>query len=266
MNRREAVIPVRLDHFDLDLERLHCAKETAVARMARSLSQKGQLTPVIVTEHRDRYLLVDGFKRYRAAEKLSLACLNAVVVAVDGKQAKAMLYLLNRPGGFSMVQEALLVKELIEIDGLTRKEAGLLLDRHKSWISRRLDMVRRLLPEVIDALLLEQIPPGVGSSLARIPPCNQVDFAAAIQAHHLTPNEIHRLVDFYCKAPHPDIKQTILQSPRKALCVVEEKMRIGKLIIKVIEMLGAIEQMLGAERKEKIQNVKSILNEILEEA
>jgi ParB/RepB/Spo0J family partition protein len=266
MNRREEVIPIRLDHFDLDLERLRCAKNTAVDRMAHSLSQKGQLTPVIVTEHRDRYLLVDGFKRYRAAEKLNLPCLNTVVVMVDGKQAKAMLYLLNRPGDFSMVQEALLIRELIEIDGLTQKEAGLLLDRHKSWISRRLSMVRRLSPEVIDALLLEQIPPGVGSSLARIPPCNQVDFAAAIQTHHLTPSEIHRVVDFYCKAPHPDMKQTILQSPRKALCVVEEETRIAKLIGKVIEMLGAIEQMLGAERKKNIQNIKSILNEILEEA
>jgi ParB/RepB/Spo0J family partition protein len=265
MNLREGVIPVGLDHFDLELERLHRAKETAVEKMARSLSQKGQLTPVIVTEHRDRYLLVDGFKRYRAAEKLSLPFLSAFVVVVDGKQVKAMLYLLNRPGSFSMIQEALLVRELVETDGLTGKEAGLLLDRHKSWISRRLAMVRRLSTEVIEALLLEQIPPGVGSSLARIPLCNQVDFAAAIQAHHLTPNEIHRVVDFYCKAPHPDIKQTILQSPRNALCVVEEKLRIGQLIFKVIEMLGAIEQMLGAERKGKIQKVKSILNGLLEE-
>ena len=266
MNRREGVIPVRLDHFDLDLERLHCAKKTAVAGMARSLSQKGQLTPVIVTEHRDRYLLVDGFKRYRAAEELKLPFLNAVIVAADGKKAKAMLYLLNRPGSFSMIQEAILVKELIELDGLTQKEAALLLDRHKSWISRRLSMVRRLSPEVIEALLLEQIPPGVGSSLARIPPCNQADFAAAIQTHHLTPNEIHRVVDFYCKAPHPDIKQTILQSPRKALGVVEKEMRVAKLIGKVIEMLGAIEQIISAQRKEKIQNVKSILSEILEES
>lgn len=266
MNRREGIIPVELDHFDLDLERLRCAKESTVSVMERSLSHKGQLTPVIVTQQQDRYLLVDGFKRYRAAQRLNLRALNAVVVAVDKKKAKAMLYLLNRPGSFSMIQEALLVSELIEIDGLTRKEAGLLLDHHKSWISRRLAMVRRLSAEVIDALLLEQIPPGVGSSLARIPACNQVDFAAAIQAHQLTPNEIHRVVDFYCKAPHPDIKQTILQSPRNALRVVEEKLRIGKLIVKAIEMLGVIEQMIGAERKEKIQTVKSILNEILEEA
>ena len=266
MNRPEGIIPVGLDHFDLDLERLHRAKQMAVEKMVRSLSQKGQLTPVIVTQQRDRYLLVDGFKRYRAAQRLKLAFLSAVVVAVDNKKAKAMVYLLNRPGSFPMIQEALLVKELIEIDGLTQKEACLLLDRHKSWISRRLGMVRRLSAEVIDALLLEQIPSGVGSSLARIPACNQVDFAAAIQAHQLTANETHRVVDFYCKAPHPDIKQTILQSPRNALRVVEEKMRLGKLIVKAIEMLGVIEQIVGAQRKEKIQAVTSILNEILEEA
>ena len=265
MNLREGIIPVRLDQFDLELERLHCAKDTAVVRMAQSILQKGQLTPVVTTEHRDRYLLVDGFKRYRAAEKLRQVSLNAVVVTVDNKHAKAMVYLSNRQDGFSMIQEALLVRELIEIDGLTRKEAGLLLDRHKSWISRRLDMVRRLSPEVIEALLLEQIPPGVGSSLARVPLCNQADFAAAIQTHHLSPNEIHRVVDFYCKAPHPDLKQTILQSPRKALFVVEEERRMRKLIVKVIEMLEAIEQALFAEQREKLRKVKIILTEILEE-
>lgn len=265
MKLREGVILVRLDQFDLDLERLHCAKDTAVVRMARSLLQKGQLTPVVTTEHRDRYLLVDGFKRYRAAEKLGQMSLSAVVVKGDNKEAKAMVYLSNRRNGFSMIQEALLVRELIEIDGLTRKEAGVLLDRHKSWISRRLDMIRRLSPEIIEALLLEQIPPGVGPSLARVPLCNQVDVAAAVQTHRLSPNEIHRVVDFYCKAPHPDLKQTILQSPRKALLVVEEEMQMVKRIVKVIEMLEAIEQGLFAEQREKIRKVKTILKEILEE-
>lgn len=265
MKPREGVIPVRLDEFDLDLERLRCARSTAVARMTRSLSLKGQLTPVLTAEHRDRYLLVDGFKRYRAAEKLGQVSLNAVVVSVDNTHAKAMLYLSNRQDGFSIIQEALLIRELIEIDGLTRKEAGLLLDRRKSWISRRLDMVRQLSPEVIEALLLEQIPPGGGSSLARVPLCNQVEFAAAIQTHHLSSNEIHRVVDCYCKAPHPDLKQTILRSPEKSLCVIEEEMGIGKLIAKVLKMLESIEHTLCAERREKVRNVKTILKKILEE-
>jgi ParB/RepB/Spo0J family partition protein len=266
MNLREGVITVRLDKFDLDLERLRRVRDTALTRMRRSLSLKGQLTPVVATEHRGRYLLVDGFKRYRAAEKLRQVSLNAVVVSVDNTHAKAMVYLSNRRDGFSMIQEALLVRELVEIDGLSRKEAGLLLDRHKSWISRRLDMVRRLSSEVVEALLLDQIPPGAGLSLARVPLCNQVEFAAAIQTHQLSPNEIRRVVDCYCKAPYPDLKQTILQSPKKAFCVVEEEMRIRKLIARVIEMLASIEQMLCAERRDKVRNVKAILKKVLEES
>lgn len=261
------MIPVNLDRFDLDLERLRGSRDAAVDKMAGSLKRRGQLTPVIVTERGDRYLLVDGFKRYRAAEKLRSASLNVVVIQADSKQAKAMLYLLNRPGGFSMIQEALLVKELIEIDGLTRSEAGLLVDRHKSWISRRLDMVRRLSPEVIDALLLELIPPGVGSSLARIPPCNQPDFAAAIQVHRLTPSEIRRLADFYCKAPDPDMKQMILGSPERALGIVQQEMKTvppEKIIFKIIAMIETIQNAtIYAEGREKLQKVKSILNEIL---
>ena len=261
------MIHVNLNRFDLELERLRGFKKAAVDKMAGSLQHRGQLTPVIVTQSGDRYLLIDGFKRYRAAEMLRFPSLNAVVIQADPKQAKAMLYLLNRSGGFSMIQEALLVNELIEIDGLTRSEAGHLVDRHKSWISRRLDMLRRLSPEVIDALLLELIPPGVGSSLARIPPCNQPDFAAAIQVHRLTPNEIRRLADFYCKAPDPDMKQMILGSPRRALSIVKEEMKTGapeKIILKIISMLKTIENAtIYAEGREKLQQVKSILNQIL---
>ena len=261
------MIVVNLDRFDLDLERLRGFKKAAVDKMAGSLQLRGQLTPVIVTQNRDRYLLVDGFKRYRAAETLRCSSLNAVVIQADPKQAKAMLYLLNRSGGFSMIQEALLVNELIEIDGLTRSEAGVLVDRHKSWISRRLDMLRRLSPEIIDALLLELIPPGVGSSLARIPPCNQPDFAATIQVHRLTPDEIRRLADFYCKAPDVDMKQMILRSPRRALSIVEEEMKTvapEKIILKIIAMLKTIENAtIPAEGRERLQQVESILNQIL---
>jgi ParB/RepB/Spo0J family partition protein len=265
MNRCEGIIPVPLDQFDLDFERLRRSTARMVAKMAVSFSQQGQLTPVITTERRGLYLLVDGFKRYRAAEKIGLSRLNAIVVTVDGKKAKAMLYLLNHSGGFSIIQEALLVKELIEIDGWTRKEAALLMDRHKSWISRRLDMIRRLSPEVIEALLLGQIAPGAGSSLARIPLCNQPDVAAAIQTHHLSPNEVHRLVDCYRKAPH-HMKPLILQSPRNALAIVGAEMRVWKVIVTVIEMLEAIERGVGVERRAKINKVKDILYAIKEEA
>lgn len=258
-----------LNRFDLDLERLHRSKAIAVARMARSLKERGQLTPVIVMESRECFLLVDGFKRYRAAEKLGRTFLNAVAVQADLKKAKAMVYLLNRSGGFSIIQEALFVKELIEIDGLTRSEAGLLMDRHKSWVSRRLDMVRRLSRELVEALLLELIPPGVGPSLARVPPCNQADFAAAIQVHRLAPNEIRRLADLYCKAKEPGMQQVILQSPRQVLSVVQQELQGAKrperVILRIQSMLDGLRMQIPAERREVFTEHRRQLELILKD-
>lgn len=280
MNKREGVFPVELDKFDLDLMRLRTPKVIAVDKMARSLKNRGQLTPVIVVANRSRFLLVDGFKRYRAAMKIGLARLGAVLIEADSKQAKAMLYLLNRSGGFTMIQEALLVRELIELDGLTQSEAGILLDRHKSWVSRRLSMIRRLSPEIIESLLLETLPPGVGPSLARIPPCNQPDFTAAVQIHGLAPNEIRRLADLYCKATDAGVKRAILQSPRQALSIVKKGIQTGtvnwpgkiRILYRIIDMLGKdlIEnrKKIPRARMEKFRNhldrLKPILTGMLE--
>lgn len=282
MNKPDAVhgiFPAGLDKFDLDLERLRRPREFYVDKMARSLKNRGQLTPVIVAENKEAFLLVDGFKRYRAAVKIGWARLNAVSIEAGPKQTKALIYLLNRPGGFTMIQEALIVRELVELDGLNQSEASALLDRHKSWVSRRLSLIRSLAPEIIDAFSLELIPPGVCSSLARIPPCNQPDFSAAIQTHGLAPNEIRRLADLYCKAPDPGVKQAILQSPREALSLVKKENQTeavnwpGKIrtMFKIIDKLGKYlaenSEKISDERMEILQNrtgrLKPILTDIL---
>ncbi len=221
MNQGESIIS--LDCFDCDLERLRRPKDTVIEKMRRSLKDQGQLTPVIAVEDQGQLLLVDGFKRFRAAQKLGWSCLNTAVTMAERRKAKAMLYLLNRSGDFSMVQEALLVAELIDIDGLTQQEAAILMDRHKSWVSRRLAMIRHLSSEVVDGLLLGLIPPGAGPSLARVPMCNQPDFYAAAARHRLSSAQIGQLADIYCKAPSPDMKQMILQSPQQSLAIAGEK-------------------------------------------
>jgi len=225
---RDGLFALGLERFDLDLERLRRPRSTLVNRMIGSFRARGQLTPVIVTRG-EAPLMIDGFKRYRAAFSLGWKTLNAVAIEADVRKAKAMVYLMNRAGGFTMVQEALLIKELVELDGLTQDEAAMLLDRHKSWISRRLAMIRQLLPEVIEALLLERIPGGVGPSLARIPLCNQADFSTAIQTHHLTPHEIQRLTDLFCKAGDPGVRKEMLAAPRQALQEVQKHIQ-GRVV------------------------------------
>jgi len=135
----EGIVSIELDKIELSLERLRRPTEASVKNMTESLINHGQLTPVIITQNHDHFFLIDGFKRYQAAKRLGAKTIKAQTIKTEMKYAKAMVYFLNRSGYFTMIQEAVLVKELIEIEGLTQSEAGILLDRHKSWVSRRLE-------------------------------------------------------------------------------------------------------------------------------
>jgi len=265
MNCPESIISASLERFDPDLERLRHSTDAAIEKMRRSLKDQGQLAPVIAVEEPDRLLLVDGFKRYRAARKMGWTSLNTAVITADRKKARAMLYLLNRSGGFSMIQEALLVAELIDIEGLTRTETAILMDRHKSWVSRRMGMIRQLSPDMIEALLLGLLPPGAGPSLARVPLCNQPDFYAAVIRSRLSSTQIRQLADIFCKAPDPDMKQMILQSPRQSLAIADKgpvhshRTLIAKMLV-MADTLAA--DTLPDTAVHQLQQIKTCLTEL----
>jgi len=159
--------------------------------MAASLKARGQLTPIIITEKVP--VVVDGFKRIQAARDLGMDSLKATCLSADPIRAKAMMYLMNRSGSFSMIQEGLLVRELVDTHGISQTDAAAMLERHKSWVNRRLLMIRRLAPEIIEDLKLELLPPGSAPTLARLQPCNQPEFSMAIQTHRLSAKQVSHL-------------------------------------------------------------------------
>lgn len=218
-NQVDTIAP---DQLDLRFGYLRPSSPGHVNKMVDSLSRHNQLTPVAVVIEGDRTILVDGFKRQKASVMLHLSKLETRVIAVNISHAKAMVYLLNRTSSFTMINEALIVRELVLVDGLNQVEAARLLDRHKSWVCRRLMMIQALAPEVIEDLRLDMVPAGVGPLLARLPQRNQSDFVIAIQKHNLRSNEINKLVDLWCKTNDPVVRQCLLNSPRKALEINRE--------------------------------------------
>lgn len=251
--------------FDLRLRRLHIPTEREIGAMMISLKERGQLSPVVAFEEEKRLVLTDGFKRQGAAEKLGLPTLLAVCVSTDSIRAKAMMYLSNRARGFSMIQEAMLVRELVDVDGLQQIEAARLLMRHKSWVNRRLNMIRRLSPETVNDLITGLVPPGSGPSLARLHACNQADVVSAVQEHRLEPMEIRGLVDLFCKTGEPDYKKFLLKSPREALNIVHGGRQIGKtldLIERNAESLVRTSSLNRSWIESSPEEVETILNRV----
>jgi ParB-like chromosome segregation protein Spo0J len=212
---------IAIDQLDLRFSPLRAPTALAVKKMASSLRARGQITPIVITT--DPPSTVDGFKRIQAARSLGMGRLKAIGIHVGPIQAKAMMYLMNRSGSFSLIEEAILVRELVDGDGLSQTDAAATLEKHKSWVNRRLLMIRRLAPEIIEDIKLQLIPPGSAPALARLQQCDQPEFSTAIQNHRLSTKQVIALVDLWCKATDPAMKRFLLLSPTESLKMIEEK-------------------------------------------
>jgi ParB-like chromosome segregation protein Spo0J len=185
--------------------------------MKQSLSVHGQLTPVIAVERAGQLQIVDGFKRRAAAEQMRWTELSVTVRSMDERGQWAAMLTLNRaPGALSVVEEALIVRELCEA-GLSQGEIGQLVGRHKSWVSRRLGLVERLHPDLLGWVRTGLMKAGTARRLIALPAGNQLEMAAVISKHALSTEETELLVSLWRKAGDPEIRRFLLAEPRTAL-------------------------------------------------
>lgn len=251
-----------LSELDLRFLPLCRPKAKDITRMAAALKQQGQISPVVVSDR----ILIDGFTRYEAAKKLGLTHIQAMDLDMDLIRAKAMIFVLNRRKKHSIIQEAALVRELVHKDGLSQTETAVLLNRHKSWVSRRLLLITSLAPEIIKDIQLELVPPGSGLHLARVHTCNQADLSAAIQSHGLSSTQVRTLIDLWLKAGDIQIRSFLLENPKLAISHYEKEQKICKSFKVLWNMLRALEKELGQEdtAQAALNLIKSNL-EILEQ-
>jgi ParB/RepB/Spo0J family partition protein len=199
------------------LARARFLHPSQVARMQQTLSRQGQLTPLVVVERLATLEIVDGFKRHAAALAMQWPDLLVRVAELDPTAQWAAMLQLNR-GSSSMtaVEEALVLRELLAL-GLSQSEVGTLLGRHKAWVSRRVGLVERLHPELVEALRLGLMHPGVARPLLALPAGNQLELAAVAQAAALGSQDTERLVSLWRRADNPSARRFLLSHPREAL-------------------------------------------------
>ena len=145
----------------------------AEAAMAGSLGRYGQLSPLAVCLREERPEVLDGFKRVAAARTLpAVLSLQARLVEVDEPTAKAIILGLNGIGGrMKELEEAWIVQALVREDGLSQLQVAELLQRHKSWVCRRLALLERLSEECREDLRLGLLSP-TNASAGRLFHCS----------------------------------------------------------------------------------------------
>jgi hypothetical protein len=95
-------------------------------------------------------------------------------------------------------------------------EVAALLQKHKSWVCRRLALLERLCGEAQADLRLGLLSAGLARQLVRLPTGNQEAVLAAARRQALTQAEVRGLIDLLSEAS-PGRQVTLLQDARAAL-------------------------------------------------
>ena len=214
----ETVSPITISHIGERYSALRIIQPKADKAVERSMSRHGQLTPVVVGgKTHDRYEMVDGFKRLRAARNLGYTALQARAMAGSERVLKAAIIDLNAQARtIADLETALVIQSLYRKNGLNQVEIAALLDRHKSFVCRRLQLVEKLSGDVIEHLKLGLINITIARQLARLPAGNQKKALYTILKYGFTGSETARLVGLLLQNPRW-YNETILDFPEQIL-------------------------------------------------
>src|SRR5271165_7084733 len=193
---------MQLEFHQLDRpwEHLRVRHPARQRRLLASLAEAGQQTPIVVVAAEgqpDRYVVIDGYKRIAALEKMGQDTVEAVVWAM--KEAEAIV--LDRSLRLSEQETALemgwLLAELVRRFGYHEEDLARRFDRSVSWVSRRLALVN-LLPEGIQQQVREGRIPAQVAMKFLIPVARQSledcqRMAAIFAQHHCDTREAGQL-------------------------------------------------------------------------
>lgn len=215
----DEIRPVDPRVIDQRFERYRLAQPRAEQLLLRSLRDYGQISPVVVCQLEGSTVLVDGFKRLRAARTLAgFGNLTARWLEVDESAAKAAIFNLNRTAHKPVeLEEAWLIRALVHEDGLSQVEAARLLGRHKSWVNRRLGLLDKLCDEAREALGLGLLTPTQARHLTRLPRGNQREALGAAQAHALASRELSEVVALLSASSTSEQRAFVIAKPREAI-------------------------------------------------
>lgn len=178
--------PLRLNFYD----------QAHLAELVASIKAMGLLEPLLVRPVNRGYQVLSGHYRLRAVRQLKMQEVRCRVYPCDEHAAKLLFCTANlTTRTLSALEEAWLLKDLVQNEGFSFTRAGALFGRSKSWVCRRLKLLSALDPRVKEEVAAGRLKPRLAHELTRLPQGNeQLAALAAIKEHHLNKEEVARLV------------------------------------------------------------------------
>ena len=201
--------------------------EAKLQELAQSIRSNGVVQPLLVRRRGERYELIAGERRWRAARLAGLKEVPVVVRDVPDEKVLELALIENiQRENLNAIEEAQAYKSLLETIGLTQESLAATVGRDRSYITNYLRLLR--LPSDIQLLLQEdRISTGHARTLLGIDDADvQRNVARKILERGLSVRDTEKIVRDLAQAPRAAAKKAgRLQDRDPNLTAVETKLR-----------------------------------------
>jgi len=209
---------IPLSKFDLSLSGIRIMNQSRILQVEKLMRLYGQLQPVVARDYEGNYQIIDGFKRFYAAEDLMMETLQCRILKIDLSQAKVLLLSYNRPHqSMEAWEEAVVLKDLLETHDLDQQRLAKLTGYSRSWVSRRLSLIGKMDEDISSEIMMGVLTGSHARALIKLPRGNQMEVARVITNYRLTSRQSDTLVDAFLKAKDENRQRYVLTHPEKVL-------------------------------------------------
>jgi ParB family chromosome partitioning protein len=169
--------------------------QQALAELAASIRSQGLMQPLLVRPvDRDRYELIAGERRWRAAQMAGLEEVPALVREVPDEAALALSLIENiQREDLNPMEEAAGLQRLVDEFKMTHEQAADAVGRSRSATTNLLRLLK-LAKQVQEMVMEGALEMGHARALLAVDPARQIEAAHRIAARHLSVRETEALV------------------------------------------------------------------------
>ena len=169
--------------------------EAALDELAASIRSNGIVQPIVVRRSGDRYQIVAGERRWRAAQRAGLRRVPVTLKEISDEKLLEVALIENiQRQELNVVEEARAYRKLLDNIGFTQEELSERVGKDRSMISTALRLLK-LPDEVLEFVENEKLTPGHARTLlVSTNSAQQIEVAKAIIDFNLTVREAERMI------------------------------------------------------------------------
>jgi ParB family transcriptional regulator, chromosome partitioning protein len=220
-------------------------KEEALDELARSIRTSGIIQPLVVRQIENRYELIAGERRWRAAQKAGLTSVSAIVRQVPDELALEMTLVENiQREDLNAIEQARAFERLMDEFNATQEGVAERTGKDRATVANAIRLLK-LEPTIQDWIEEGKITAGHGRALLAVPdPQLRMRYAQRAARGGLTVRQIERLASrrarsakVLAEAPQldPNIREALEELQRhlgtKVLLRQKTKVRPGQLVL-----------------------------------